>query len=151
MHNKNSIHSYPLPGYTFLQSFCYILGLESKQSTIYQRSSFTSRFQKTLFSIVFFRLCCVRSSSWDCSWPFVFDSWETVYQRFTKQDYARKFDLWSVACCIFITECSSFIYEFVVIFPAHMWKNRLLNLGRSGQRGVRSFILTSIFRSWSLS
>ena len=32
-----------------------------------------------------------------------------------------------------------------------MWKNRLLNLGRSGQRGVHLLILTSIFRSWSLA
>lgn len=81
----------------------------------------------------------------------VFDSWETVNQRFTKQDYARKFDLWSVACCPFITECRSFVSEFVVFFPAHMWKNRLVHLGRSGQRGVHLLILTSLFRYRSLS
>ena len=51
----------------------------------------------------------------------------SVNQRYTKEDYAPKFDLWSVACsrvrrvvfdcrCIFINECSPFISKFVVIF-----------------------------------
>jgi len=76
----------------------------------------------------------------------------SVNQRYTKEDYARKFDLWSVACSrVFINECRSFIAEFVVIFAAHMWKNRLLRLSRSGQRGVHLSILSSIYMLLSFS
>lgn len=155
MHNKNSTHSYPLPGYTFSPTLFLHPGFRIK--TEHHLSAISLPTPLDLREHCFVLSACVvlvfdqvREIVRDPS-TLRFRFVETVYQRFTKQDYARKFDLWSVACCIFITECSSFIYEFVVIFPAYMWKNRLLNLGRSGQRGVHLLILTSIFRSWSLA
>ena len=141
-HSENSTH--PLPGCTFSPTFFLHPGFRIKTehllSAIYLLTPLDLREHCFVLSacVVFDQVREIVRAPWSV----VFDSWETVNQRFTKQDYARKFDLWSVACCPFITECRSFTSSLSLsyFFPAHMWKNRLVHLGRSGQRGVHLLI-----------
>lgn len=140
MHSKNNTRSYPSLVYTFLQPFFLDPGFRIKtkhhSSVIY----FPTSLREPCFVRTVFVLCSYMSVT--LRFRFVEDSLISGIPSNT----TRVSLTFGVLRVVFssASECSSFISEFVVIFPAPMWKNRLLGLGRSGQRGVYLLILTSM-------